>query len=66
MATEAVAIKKLWSVEDLADYLGVPVKTLYDWRHRGYGPRSRRIGRYIRYKPQDVFDWFDSLDARSA
>ena len=34
---------KLWTVQDVADYLGVPVKTLYQWRCTGYGPaRARR------------------------
>lgn len=24
--------KRLWTVKDVAEYLGVPVGTLYDWR----------------------------------
>lgn len=54
---------KLWTVEDVADYLGIPVKTLYQWRHRGYGPKCRRVGRYLRYRADDVVTWFESLDA---
>ena len=37
---------RLWSVHDVADYLGIPHKTLYNWRTRGIGPRARRVGRY--------------------
>jgi predicted DNA-binding transcriptional regulator AlpA len=33
---------RLWSVHDVADYLGIPHKTLYNWRTRGIGPRARR------------------------
>ncbi|EID55123.1 helix-turn-helix transcriptional regulator [Saccharomonospora xinjiangensis] len=48
---------KLWTITDLADYLGVPVNTLYQWRTKGYGPQGRRIGKYVRYRPEDVETW---------
>jgi len=57
---------KLWSVEDVAEFLGVPVKTLYRWRQTGYGPKGRRVGRYVRYKPADVVAWVDSCDTGAA
>ena len=41
---------RLWSVQDVADYLGIPPRTLYNWRCRGIGPRARRVGRYLRYE----------------
>lgn len=47
----------LWSVEDTSDYLGVPVGTLYQWRHRRIGPPSYRVGRFIRYRPAEVRQW---------
>jgi excisionase family DNA binding protein len=49
---------RLWSVQDVADYLGIPVKTLYNWRCRGIGPRARRVGRYLRFEEHDVRAWF--------
>jgi excisionase family DNA binding protein len=52
---------RLWTVQDVADYLGVPVRTLYDWRCRGHGPRARKVGRYLRYEPAEVEQWFHSL-----
>ena len=48
---------KLLSIQDLADYLGVPVNTLYQWRTKGYGPIGRRIGKYVRYRAADVEAW---------
>jgi predicted DNA-binding transcriptional regulator AlpA len=60
------SIERLWGVQDVAEFLGVPVATLYQWRHQGYGPKSRRVGRYIRYDPGDVRDWFRSLDTTGA
>jgi predicted DNA-binding transcriptional regulator AlpA len=54
---------KLWSIQDVAEYLGIPVKTLYDWRSHQYGPVGRKIGRYVRYRPEDVYRWVDSLES---
>ena len=50
---------RLLSVKDLADYLGVPVATLYQWRYRREGPPGFRVGRYIRYRPTDVQQWIE-------
>ena len=54
--------ERLWTPEDLADYLGIPVQTLYQWRRKGTGPRGRRVGRHLRYDPTVVRHWFESLD----
>ena len=58
---EERAAGRMWSVEDLSDFLQIPVKTLYQWRLRGYGPKGRRVGKYVRYKESDVVEWVDSL-----
>lgn len=47
----------LWSVEDVADFLRVPVNTLYQWRHKGTGPSAFRVGRFLRYDPSEVRNW---------
>ena len=47
----------LWSIERTAQYLGVPVGTLYQWRHRRKGPRAAKVGRHLRYDPDDVRAW---------
>jgi predicted DNA-binding transcriptional regulator AlpA len=44
-------------VEDVSTYLGVPVKTLYQWKWRGEGPPVRKVGRYLRYDPVAVKRW---------
>jgi excisionase family DNA binding protein len=54
------AIRRLWSVEEVADYLGVPVRTLYQWRTKRCGPPGRRVGRFLRYRPEDIEAWLDS------
>jgi predicted site-specific integrase-resolvase len=57
---------RLWTTEDVAEYLGVPIKTLYQWRCVGYGPAGKRVGKHLRYKPEDVVSWFENLDSKSA
>jgi DNA-binding transcriptional MerR regulator len=56
---------RLWSVKDVASFLGVPVMTLYHWRRNGYGPPGTRVGRYLRYRPEDVRSWFDEQRRRA-
>ncbi|WP_326649141.1 helix-turn-helix transcriptional regulator [Streptomyces sp. NBC_01750] len=46
---------------DLADLLGVPIETVYQWRRKRTGPRGFRVGRHLRYDPQDVRVWVESL-----
>ncbi len=50
---------KLLSVDELADYLGVPSNTVYQWRKTGKGPRGYRIGKYVRFRPDEVDAWID-------
>ncbi len=56
------SVDRLWGLKEVAEYLCIPVNTLYQWRHQGYGPKGRRVGRYVRYDPDDVRNWFKSLD----
>lgn len=57
------AADRLWTPEDVSSFLGgVPIATLYQWRHKGKGPKSRRVGRHLRYKPEDVRAWIERQD----
>lgn len=51
---------QLWTRQQCADYLGVPVQTLSVWRMDGRGPRAFKVGRYLRYDPADVAEWLES------
>ena len=50
-------MRNLWSPKQVAEYLGVPVQTIYQWRTHGYGPPGTRIGKHVRYRPADVEAW---------
>ncbi|MEV0581370.1 helix-turn-helix domain-containing protein [Nonomuraea sp. NPDC050310] len=52
----------MWSVDDVATFLGIPVATLYQWRHHRTGPRGRKIGRHLRYLPADVLAWVNEQE----
>ena len=54
--------ERLWTVREVAAYLQVPVATVYQWRHRHSGPPGRRVGRYVRFDPDDVRAWFNTRD----
>lgn len=45
------------SPQELADMLGVPVRTIYAWRTRRDGPRGHRIGKHVRFRMSDVETW---------
>jgi excisionase family DNA binding protein len=51
---------KLLTVEDLAEYLAVPVATLYAWRYHGQGPPGFRVGRHVRCRRADVEEWISN------
>ncbi len=49
----------LVSITELAEYLGVPVKTIYEWRQSGKGPACVRIGRHLKFAVSDVRAWVE-------
>jgi excisionase family DNA binding protein len=51
--------ERLLTVEDLAAFLQVPTKTIYQWRHRHQGPRALKAGALVRYTMKDVLEWLE-------
>ncbi|MFB7220686.1 helix-turn-helix domain-containing protein [Streptomyces sp. NPDC056227] len=53
--------------EDLAVMFRLPsVETVYAWRKKRIGPPGIRIGKHLRYDPQAVRAWVESLAADDA
>jgi hypothetical protein len=48
---------RLWSTQEVSDFLGVPVTTLHQWRYLGTGPEAFKVGRHLRYEPLEVRRW---------
>jgi excisionase family DNA binding protein len=48
---------RLWTVDDLARFLRVPVNTIYKWRANGEGPPAYRLGKHLRFDEHQVHEW---------
>lgn len=60
------SLERLLSAQELADYLDVPLKTIYAWRYRGRGPRGFRVGRHVRFRLTDVQLWVSNQVQKDA
>lgn len=52
--------ERLLSPQELADYLAIPVATVYQWRCRGDGPRGFRVGKHVRYRWSEILIWLQA------
>ncbi len=52
--------------QELAERFGVPVATVYSWRVKGVGPRGFRVGKFVRYRLEDVEAWENEQLAKEA
>ena len=50
----------LQSPQQVADHLGIPLQTLYGWRTKGTAPRAVKVGKHLRFRPEDVRAWIES------
>jgi excisionase family DNA binding protein len=46
--------QSMWSVKKTAEFLDVPIGTLYQWIHHRRGPRSYKVGGSRKFDPVDV------------
>jgi excisionase family DNA binding protein len=64
-ALPTLPVQPLLSPEELSELLGVPVGTLYRWRHHGIGPPALKVGRHLRYRVDGVAAYLASLAPRT-
>jgi hypothetical protein len=64
LSTSGAPAGRLWTAQDVAGYLGVPIATLYQWRYLGTGPVAYRVGRHLRYDPATVRAWLNEHASR--
>ncbi len=57
--TTRESLSRLLTVQELANVLQVPVKTIYTWRYKRIGPPAVSMGKYLRFRPEDVAAWLD-------
>lgn len=51
--------------KDVAERLGVTVRTVQGWRQEGRGPRFYKLGRAVRYAEADVVAFLEAAARRS-
>jgi excisionase family DNA binding protein len=54
------AQSRLLTVRELADLLQVPSATIYAWRYKRKGPTAIPVGKYLRFRPEDVAAWLEA------
>lgn len=59
-AVSARGREDLLTIEELAQWLRVELKTIYQWRDRGEGPKGFRVGRRVLFRPSDVLKWLET------
>ncbi|WP_233495612.1 AlpA family transcriptional regulator [Geodermatophilus sp. TF02-6] len=45
------------TLEAIADELGVPLGTVYNWRTKGTGPVGYTVGKHVRVRRSDLDAW---------
>jgi excisionase family DNA binding protein len=45
------------SLPEAADYLGLNVQTMYQWRSKGIGPAGVLIGNRVKYRQETLDAW---------
>lgn len=56
----------LATAQEVADFLGVPVGTIYNWRTRRVGPPAVKAGQQLRFRWPDVDAWLDARSGKAA
>lgn len=51
-------MEKLLTIEELAEYLGVRVQTIYKWTHQEYIPFTK-VGKLLRFREGDITRWLE-------
>lgn len=55
--------RRIVRLQKIADETGIPVATLRWYRHRGIGPKTWKLGRYVVAYEDDVHAWIDKQAA---
>lgn len=57
---------RLLNEQEAADFLGVSIRTMQNWRHRGGGPSYIKLNsRSVRYQLSDLKAWIEAQKAES-
>lgn len=54
------ANRPLADIDQIVEYLGVPLATVYRWSSRGGGPVLIKVGRHIKARWSDLDEYLDA------
>jgi excisionase family DNA binding protein len=52
-------LSRLLTVQEVAELLQIPAKTIYTWRYKRIGPPAVPMGKYLRFRVEDVAAWLE-------
>lgn len=55
------AAEKHLTLQEFADRMNVPIRTVYNWRALHKGPAAMKVGKHVRYRLADVEAWEQKL-----
>lgn len=61
-----MALSRLMTQKELAEYLGYEERTIEYWRRVGKGPAFIRPGGHVRYRESAVDKWVDGMEQELA
>lgn len=57
-------LDQLMTLEEVAEYLSVPVSTIYRWNTMNTGPAYIKVGRHTRYRMKDIQHWLKEKEKK--
>ena len=57
MPRKGAADDPLMTPAEVADYLNIPLQTLYNWRSEGRAPEGFKLGGHLRFRRSMVNRW---------
>ena len=54
----------LLTTAEVAEFFRTSPETIRYWRHTGYGPKGRKVGRKVLYERSDVERFWEGLQDR--
>ena len=57
---------QMLTITQVAELLQVPVETMRKWRAQNSGPQAIKLGRHVRYRPEDVDRWVQEQASEQA
>lgn len=60
-------MRTLLTITEVAEIVSLPISTLYQQRHRrvGVGALAIRVGRHLRWRPEDIERWLDEQTGKA-